>query len=153
MKKALVLAAGVAVLLSGCNSETQNNGVQAETLTVNSVDDLKGYTLKTNEATTSQNGTSGSPYTVTLTVDCEGHYTYSDTKETKRGDAVSLEGLPGAHMITWGNVNDNSGGYLMLGTDDKLIAGQSCWFDSKTLGETCSAGLYIKSIIHDKVCQ
>lgn len=156
-KHAIALALGLAAILSGCNSaaDTKKGGIEAQTLTVNSVNDLKGYTIVSNEASTSgPNGSGGTTYTITLSINCDGNSTYSDGHSpAANSGAVTLEDSgtnPPITVIKWSGAN---GGYLMLGTDHKLIAGKSCWLDQGLGGAGCSAGLYVKTIKHDTICQ
>ena len=150
-KHAIGLALGVAAILSGCNSaaDTTKEGIEAQTLTVKSVDDLKGYTIISNEA-----NTGGIAYTMSVRFKCEGGYAYSDTHSgTTDGDTVALKNSGNITLVTWGTLNSNDGGYVELDADHKLSENKSCWLSKGLGGSHCASGLYVKTIKHDTICQ
>jgi len=153
MKKHVIgLALSVAAILSGCNNsaaDTRKGGIEAQTLTVNSVNDLKGYTIISNEA-----NTEGTVYTIRVRFKCEGGYAYSDTHSGEtNGDTVALKNSGDITLVTWGTVNSDDGGYVELDADHKLTENKSCWLSKGLGGSNCSSGLYVKTIKHDTLCQ
>ncbi len=162
MKISYILALTIALLLTACgskSSDSSGNSNSDETgvdhLVIDSVNDAKGYTFKTNAAE------SMSGYQVTLSVKCDGTYYYKDTgngvTHVASGGSVTLEGL----LLKWqggswtegaDSASNSTDGYLMLGTDHKLIAGSSCWLDNGTGGAQCPSSLFIQSITQDETC-
>ena len=134
--------------VDGTNSGNTGNGVSVDALAVVGIDDIKGYTIQSNRASTE-----GTPYQITLTIGCDGSYTYTDTKVSGSGASIRIEAYENVKMIVWGGQESVDGGYLMLGGDSTLVAGKSCWLDSRSAGSGCSSGLYVESIIQNEVCE
>lgn len=199
-KSTLALAFGAAALLVGCggggggatnttgngggtsssstgtgggssSSSGNNGGTQAPSLTLNSVDDIKGYTLKTNRSTIDA-GSFSVHQTITLAIGCDGSFTYTimndgngySASDVGTGTEVTLDKSFDPYELTWyGTWNggdafeagDTAGDTLTLNDTNRIYAGQTCWMDfgGNESGADCPNNLYIETITQDEVCQ
>lgn len=159
----------------GSSSSTAGgNSSPVSSLTINSVNDIRGYTLKSND---SHQG-SGQYTTTTvfsISVDCSGHFKYqNDISMAGNTNTTVIEGTEITHWtdvepqsLTFTGVytkvdgfgDQNLGDTSSIGLDlekntHEFVAGQTCWMgDGHSHGEDCPNNLYIKTITQDEVCQ
>lgn len=158
-------------LSSSSSSSSTSSAAEAATLTVNSADDVKGYTLQTNLSTLTLGDTSLHQI-ITLAFACDGSFTYTiensgngiTVTDVGSGDEVYLETAFDPYELNWygtwhgGGVFDageEAGDILTLDNTNEIIAGSTCWmnFGDGSSGEDCPNNLYIQSITQNAVCQ
>lgn len=160
--------------VTGHSSSTTNNGgttshssssatthdEAAKTLSVKSVNDIKGYTFKTNTATIGS-GDFTVEQSITLSIDCSGHFTYtektgSDTKAAG-GDFVDIS-LDSIYVVGNYVTGDSIDEYFYKIVNDTLTASAtqgSCFYgyaSDTQKGASCPNNLFLGSIVQDEVC-
>ncbi len=140
----------------------QNNKpvVGANALTVITPDDVKGYTISSNEAVTGS-GTFSVHQTIVTTFKCDGSFTETitnsmsgqNTVTTTTGTDVSVD----ADSLTWSGTNNNgesSSDSIGLDSNHQIVAGRNCYeVGGSGTGEECANHLYVKTITKDTTCQ
>ena len=141
------------------SSDPTQNGV-TKSITVVSVDDIKGYTFTTNTATIGS-GDFTVKQSITLSVDCSGNFTYtettgSDTKAAKGSFVdISMDSIQVVGNYVTGDSIDE---YLYKIVNDTLTASEtqgSCFYgyaSDTQKGPSCPNNLYLSSIVQDEVC-
>jgi hypothetical protein len=129
---------------------TATNGA----LTVNSVDDVKGYTITSNVA---HIGTSGATMELSIAFNCDGTFEYTinmnmsgyQHTNTYSGDELYIDTHFDTNRIAWHYVDedgDRTGDSLDTDVNNQILEG-ACWISTKSDG-TCSNDLYVKSVTH-----
>lgn len=199
-KRSIVLAFGAAALLIGCgggggggnndaeggdtssssssttssassSSSSSGGGTGTDVLTVNSVDDVKGYTLHSNESTVTL-GEMTLHQTITLSIACDGTFVYTiqdynemfSSTDVAKGDEVYLDTSYDPYELSWYGTWQGGGAFeageaagdiLPLSNTDQIIAGTTCWLGYGVdigVGEDCPMNIYIESITQDDTC-
>lgn len=157
-------------LSAGASSSAGGTVSEAEKLTLNSVDDVKGYTLQTNQSTLTI-GDTALHQIITLAFACDGSFTYTiensgngyTVTDVGSGDEIYLDTAFDAYELNWhgtwhgGGVFDageDAGDLLTLENTNEIIAGHTCWMDmgDGSSGEGCPNNLYIANITQNAVC-
>jgi len=139
-------------------------------LTVNDVNAVNGYTIKTNQSTLTF-GAYTMHQTITLSIGCDGNFQYTIKDEgsgttvtdTGSGTSVVLDTSFDPYELSWyGTWNgdgvmeagESIGDSLTLSNTNQIIAGSTCWMDlgEGTSGADCPNNLYIETITRDTVC-
>ena len=132
----------------------------ANALTVTTPDDVKGYTISSNEAIVGS-GTFAVHQTVVTTFACDGSFTEiittslsgQDDVTTTTGTDVSVD----EDSLTWSGTNndgESSSDSIQLDSNHQIIAGKNCYqIGGNGSGEECPNNLYVKTITQNTVCQ
>ena len=123
-------------------SATGNN-----VLTVNSPDDLKGYTIISNESHAGS-GAFTATQTITIKFDCDGTFTQI-TKTSLSGQPDDIEKDSGSDIEVEEDKLSYGGEFISLDNNHQIVGGKTCFMDST--GE-CTNNLYVKSITQDDTC-
>lgn len=132
----------------------------AKTLTVNSVDDIKGYSFVTNTSSINA-GDFSVEQSITLSIDCKGDFTYiektgSETK-TASGNFVDIS-LDSIYVVGNYSNGDSMDEYYYKIVNHTLSASTtagSCFYgyaNDTQKGASCPNNLYLGSIVQDEVC-
>jgi len=162
----------------GTNPSNDTNGSTGgatsspiSSLTLNSVDDVKGYTIRTNQSTRSAGGYT-IHQTITLTIGCGGNFvetivnssSSNSVTDTLRGTEIDLDTSFDPYELTWHGIWDGDGGMdagessgdsIDMSNTNQIIAGNTCWGyygDASLHGADCPNNLYIETITQDSVC-
>ena len=158
--------------VSSSISSSQSSSVSptesdAKSLTIESPEDVKGYTIKSNKSTI---GNTKTHQTITVSFKCDGSFKYSVTTEAyghsnielAQGSYVSVDTDSTPHELHWGgkytktdihDVGNSMNDYLKLNANNKLVSGETCWYSfGSGSGKSCPNNLYIESITKDTVC-
>ena len=137
----------------------ENNGVVikdntpvAGGLTINSIDDIKGYTITSNVASP---GTLGATQELSIAFKCDGSFDYmmdtayqgNHTKNNYTGNEIDVANDFDTTSIGWYYTDENgerSAGQLETDVNNQLLEG-ACWYGTNGDG-ACSNDLKIKSI-------
>ena len=129
----------------------------ANALTVTTPDNVKGYTISSNEAVV---GNSGLHTTIVTTFNCDGSFNETQTisysghtsVKTATGTDVSVR----SDTLVWNgtdNDGESSANSIDLDSNHQIIAGKSCYMAGSGSGEDCPNNLYVKTITKDTTCQ
>ena len=130
----------------------KNNTTTKGGLTVNSIDDVRGYTIASNVASP---GTSGITMELNIAFKCDGSFDYmtdyvyrgEHTKNNYTGNDAYTEEDFGVTNLQWHYTDENgeqSTGQIQTDVNNQLLEG-ACWDDTNSDG-SCSNELKIKSI-------
>jgi hypothetical protein len=119
-----------------------NNQADATAFTVNTANDIKGYTITSNNATGEHEQ---------VTFNCDGS---SDFSSVYAGQVISSH-EDTTSIVTYDNVSYSLSGadvLFLLTTDMQLVPNETCWSSTNSDG-TCYNNLKIATITQDSVCQ
>ncbi|MBN2895121.1 MAG: hypothetical protein JXK05_04410 [Campylobacterales bacterium] len=145
------------------SSETSTPS-NSSTFTINSVDDVKGYTITSNESSNTIGGAYTMHQKITASFKCDGTFEYkiitsasgASSTTTTLGDTISLNTDFEPHRLSWSGT-DNEGEVLNdsleLNTNNQLVIGSTCWSGiGDGSGESCPNNLYVYSVTKDATC-
>jgi len=153
------------------SASSSGTPVTQATFTLNSADDIRGYTIATNKAEHSLSGMNWYQK-ITVAFQCDGTIDYTITTggdyatnvDRANGDNYYVAQHSNANALFWdytfyegglADENNPSGTeYLGLNSANQIVIGATCWndFGGEESGENCANGLYIESITQDELC-
>ena len=130
----------------------KENQTSDDGLTINSVDDIKGYTLTSNVA---YPGTTGMTMQLTVAFNCDDSFDYEidigysgiHSISNIHGTEINVDNSFDTTKISWYGLDEDderTGDSIRTDVNNQLLEG-ACWSSTKDGGE-CSNDLYIESI-------